>query len=117
MNPLPDADFDEPFLSSTIEVMYIAVHRSKDALVALSFFLVMALVVFSTLIYFAERGTWDSTLETFISADGERGESCTKKTPLMSNHNLGNPSDFVSIPAAAWFVLVSESSFDWPFKG
>jgi hypothetical protein len=56
---------------STIEVMYIAVHRSKDALFALSFFLVMALVVFSTLIYFVERGVWDSTLGTFVTADGE----------------------------------------------
>jgi hypothetical protein len=52
--------------------MYIAVHRSKDALFALSFFLVMALVIFSTLIYFVERGVWDSNLGTFVTADGER---------------------------------------------
>lgn len=51
--------------------MYIAVHRSKDALFALSFFLVMALVIFSTLIYFVERGVWDSNLGTFVTADGE----------------------------------------------
>ncbi|CEL57406.1 Potassium voltage-gated channel protein Shal OS=Drosophila melanogaster GN=Shal PE=1 SV=2 [Rhizoctonia solani AG-1 IB] len=48
----------------TIEVMFLAVKRSRDALFALGFFVMTTLVVFSTLIYFAERGTWDTTLET-----------------------------------------------------
>ena len=51
--------------------MYIAIHRSKDALLALAFFIAMALVVFSTLIYFAERGVWDGVLGTFVDAEGE----------------------------------------------
>lgn len=51
--------------------MYIAIHRSKDALLALAFFIAMALVVFSTLIYFAERGVWDGTLGTFVDGEGE----------------------------------------------
>ncbi|KAH7909569.1 hypothetical protein BJ138DRAFT_1154962 [Hygrophoropsis aurantiaca] len=72
----------------TIEVMYLAIRRSHHALLALSFFIAMMLVVFSTLLYFAERGTWDDTLETFVNADGD-------------------PSQFPSIPAAAWFVLVT----------
>ncbi|QRV76348.1 ion transport domain-containing protein [Ceratobasidium sp. AG-Ba] len=72
----------------TIEVMFLAVKRSRDALLALGFFVLMALIVFSTLIYFAERGTWDSTLETFVNSDGD-------------------PTQFDSIPAAAWFVLVT----------
>ncbi|KAH7885584.1 hypothetical protein F5I97DRAFT_1810902 [Phlebopus sp. FC_14] len=72
----------------TIEVMYLAIRRSHHALLALSFFIMMALTVFSTLLYFAERGTWDDTLETFINSDGD-------------------PSQFPSIPSAAWFVLVT----------
>ncbi|PVG01555.1 voltage-gated potassium channel [Serendipita vermifera] len=72
----------------TIEVMIIAIRRSKDALLALSFFITMALVVFSTLLYFTERGVWDDSLETFVDADGVK-------------------SHFESIPAAAWFVLVT----------
>ncbi|KZT38260.1 voltage-gated potassium channel [Sistotremastrum suecicum HHB10207 ss-3] len=72
----------------TIEVMFLSFKRSKDALLALAFFIVMALVVFSTLIYFAERGTWDPNLEVFINVDGD-------------------PTQFESIPAAAWFVLVT----------
>jgi potassium voltage-gated channel Shal-related subfamily D protein 2 len=99
--------------SSTIEVMYIAVHRSKDALFALSFFLVMAIVIFSTLIYFVERGVWDNNLGTFVTADGEQGlrvfsESQADRVLRLS----GDPSEFESIPSAAWFVLVSESQWE-----
>ncbi|KAJ7046976.1 hypothetical protein C8F04DRAFT_1062356 [Mycena alexandri] len=72
----------------TIEVMYISVRQSQHALFALGFFVVMVLTVFSTLLYFAERGTWDDILETFVNIDGD-------------------PSQFASIPAAAWFVLVT----------
>ncbi|KAJ3995543.1 hypothetical protein F5050DRAFT_1808564 [Lentinula boryana] len=72
----------------TIEVMYLSVRRSQHALLAISFFVVMMLTIFSTLLYFAERGTWDTTLETFINSDGD-------------------PTQFASIPAAAWFVLVT----------
>ncbi|KAJ7172311.1 hypothetical protein C8R46DRAFT_1161771 [Mycena filopes] len=66
----------------TIEVMYISVRQSQHALFALGFFVVMVLTVFSTLLYFAERGTWDDILETFVNIDGD-------------------PSQFASIPAAA----------------
>ncbi|KAI0826804.1 voltage-gated potassium channel [Trametes gibbosa] len=72
----------------TIEVMYLSFRRSQHALLALSFFVVMVLVVFSTLLYFVERGTWDETLGTFLNSDGD-------------------PSQFASIPAAGWFVLVT----------
>ncbi|KAI8337035.1 hypothetical protein BC941DRAFT_396944 [Chlamydoabsidia padenii] len=72
----------------TIEVMVVALRRSGDALSALFFFLVTCVVLFSTLLYFAERGTWDETLETFVDPGG-------------------NPSAFDSIPAAFWFVLVT----------
>ncbi|KAI9440855.1 hypothetical protein H4582DRAFT_2074662 [Lactarius indigo] len=75
----------------TIEVMYLSFRRSQDALLALGFFVLMVVVVFSTLIYFIERGTWDDTLETFINSDGD-------------------PSQFASIPAAAWFVIVTIST-------
>ncbi|KAF8644375.1 hypothetical protein AX16_008500 [Volvariella volvacea WC 439] len=72
----------------TIEVMYLSVRRSQHALLAIGFFVSMVLTVFSTLLYFAERGTWDENLGTFINIDGD-------------------PTQFQSIPAAAWFVLVT----------
>ncbi|KAF9783325.1 hypothetical protein BJ322DRAFT_1070178 [Thelephora terrestris] len=73
----------------TIEVMFLSFRRSQHALLALSFFVVMVLVVFSTLLYFIERGTWDPSIEVFLDSNGE-------------------PSQFTSIPMAAWFVLVSK---------
>ncbi|KAI9253574.1 hypothetical protein BY458DRAFT_542019 [Sporodiniella umbellata] len=72
----------------TIEVMMMAFRRSGDALSALFFFTVTCVVLFSTLLYFAERGIWDETLETFVDSEGV-------------------PSSFDSIPAAFWFVLVT----------
>lgn len=75
----------------TIEVMYVAVRRSKDALIAITYFIILVLVLFSTLIYFAERGTWDSTLGEFVDPDGE-------------------VSLFDSIPQTAWYALVTMST-------
>lgn len=71
--------------------MYLSVRRSQHALLAIAFFVVMILTVFSTLLrvppspplslipltrffglrYFAERGTWDEVLQTFINTDGD----------------------------------------------
>ncbi|GAN00624.1 voltage-gated potassium channel [Mucor ambiguus] len=68
----------------TIEVMMMAFRRSGDALSALFFFTVTCVVLFSTLLYFAERGIWDETLQAFVASDG-----------------------VPSIPAAFWFVLVT----------
>ncbi|BEI85381.1 hypothetical protein CcaverHIS002_0507820 [Cutaneotrichosporon cavernicola] len=75
----------------TIEVMYVAVRRSKDALVAISYFIFLVLVLFSTLIYFAERGVWDATLGAFVDPDGD-------------------VSLFDSIPQTAWYALVTMST-------
>lgn len=72
----------------TIEVMYLSIRRSRHALLAIGFFAFFVVILFSTLLYFAERGTWDSTLDTFINSDGD-------------------PTQFSSIPAAAWFVIVT----------
>lgn len=74
----------------TIEVMYLSVRRSKHALLAIGFFALFVVIFFSTLLsvistmsrsnislrvfwcrYFAERGTWDNTLDTFINTDGD----------------------------------------------
>lgn len=75
----------------TIEVMVLSFKRSADALFALSFLVCTLVALFATFLYFLERGSWDASLETFITSDGE-------------------PSSFDSIPAAAWFVLVTIST-------
>lgn len=68
--------------------MRISIKLSQDALIALGYFILMVVVIFSTLLYFAERGVWDPVLQAFVDADGD-------------------PTDFASIPAASWFVLVT----------
>ncbi|KAF6755559.1 hypothetical protein DFP72DRAFT_1119591 [Ephemerocybe angulata] len=72
----------------TIEAMYLSVHRSQHDLLAIGFFVIIILTVFSTLLcippcrsriatdivcyrYFAERGTWDEVMDTFINSDGD----------------------------------------------
>ncbi|KAF8493003.1 voltage-gated potassium channel [Russula emetica] len=78
----------------TIEVMYLSFRRSRDALLALGFFVLMVVIVFSTLLYFIERGTWDDTLEVFMNSDGD-------------------PSQFASIPAAAWYMIDKLIDIKW----
>lgn len=75
-------------LQLSIEVMLIAVRKSLDALGALFFFMVITIVLFSTFLYFAERGVWDVEKNAFINGDGRT-------------------STFDSIPAAFWFVIVT----------
>ncbi|KAJ3367480.1 hypothetical protein GGF31_007482 [Allomyces arbusculus] len=72
----------------SIEVLIIALKRSLDALSALLFFTLMIILLFSTLLYYAERGTWDPAARGFLDIHGR-------------------PSRFDSIPAACWFVIVT----------
>ncbi|KAG6860452.1 hypothetical protein C0995_010971 [Termitomyces sp. Mi166 len=95
---------------TTIEVMYISVRRSQHALLAISFFVIMILTVFSTLlfVYFAERGTWDPVLETFVNVDGDPTQfSVRTPSPYTSALSHAPHPTSQSIPAAAWFVLVT----------
>ena len=85
--------------------MYLSFRRAQDALLALGFFVLMVVVVFSTLLYvqsfssclcqliycilryFIERGTWDDTLGTFINSDGDPSQfavslRCSPPPPL-----------------------------------
>jgi hypothetical protein len=65
--------------------MFIAMKKSADALMTILFFQFFTIVIFSTLLYFAERGTWNEATARFEIADGSR-------------------SNFDSIPATFWFV-------------
>ena len=69
-----------------LEVMYLAIRKSGAALLALSFFILLVLAIASTLLFFAERGEWNSELGLFVD-------------------EMGDPSQFSSIPLAAWFAV------------
>lgn len=73
-------------LQLPLDAMMIAIEHSADALMAIVIFLSFTVVMFSTLIYFAERGIFDPNKGMFIDSDGM-------------------PSKFNSIPATFWFVL------------
>ncbi|KAJ1915763.1 hypothetical protein H4219_004144 [Mycoemilia scoparia] len=75
-------------LQLSIEVMIVSFKRSADALMALLLFSVLIIVLFSTLMYFAERGVWDENSGAFLDPSGEY-------------------SQFTSIPAAAWYMAVT----------
>lgn len=62
--------------------------RSSASLLMLLFFMVFALVAFSTLIFLVERGEWDETQSCYA-----RGE--------------GDCSPFDSIPKASWWTMVT----------
>ena len=70
-------------LQLSMDAMYIALKKSKDALLAILFFQFFVIIIFSTLIYFFERGTLING--KFMTEDGK-------------------PSKFDSIPATFWFV-------------
>ncbi|KAJ2628844.1 hypothetical protein GGF44_004396 [Coemansia sp. RSA 1694] len=75
-------------LQLSIEVMIVAIKRSSDALLAFLLFVALTVVLSSTLMYFAERGTWDDDRQAFLTSDGEY-------------------SKFSSIPAAAYYSIVT----------
>ncbi|ORX90113.1 voltage-gated potassium channel [Basidiobolus meristosporus CBS 931.73] len=72
----------------SIEVMIIAMKKSSDALYALFLFFMLTIIVFSSLLYFVERGVWDEEKEMFVTPSG-------------------GPSKFDSIPASFWYVIVT----------
>ncbi|KAJ1732452.1 hypothetical protein LPJ61_002039 [Coemansia biformis] len=75
-------------LQLSIEVMIVAIKRSADALLAFLLFVTLTVLLFSALMYFAERGTWDEERQAFLTPDGEY-------------------SKFSSIPAAAYYSIVT----------
>ncbi|KAJ1738649.1 hypothetical protein LPJ55_005584 [Coemansia sp. RSA 990] len=75
-------------LQLSIEVMIVAIKRSSDALLAFLLFVTLTVLLFSTLMYFAERGTWNEERQAFLTSEGEY-------------------SKFSSIPAAAYYSIVT----------
>lgn len=74
--------------STYMQVMGTAVSNSADALGVLTFFLGIAVIVFSSLMYYAERGVYDPVLDEYIRSDG-------------------SPSPFTSIPATFYWCIVT----------
>lgn len=52
--------------------MIIAIKKSADALSALFFFMFLTIILFSALLYFAERGIWDEAKKIFVDPNGHK---------------------------------------------
>src|SRR5690349_4790087 len=113
----------------TIEVMIVAIKRSMDALSALFFFLITGTMLFSTLLYFAERGKHRRIVSCCYNDDHESEIVYVMDNPFIFSSTLAllrftitgewddarkvfvdannNPSTFDSIPSAFWFVMVT----------
>ncbi|KAI3650110.1 hypothetical protein MP228_005742 [Amoeboaphelidium protococcarum] len=55
-----------------IRVGLLAIRRSKDAVFMLLLFLILSLLITSTLMYWAERGQWDQQERQWVRPDGSR---------------------------------------------
>lgn len=80
-----------------IQVVAKAVVESLDMLAMMVFLLLLSIIIFSSLIYFSEKGTYDADLDRYIRDD-----------ELVMDED-GNPigSPFRSIPDSFWWCMVT----------
>jgi len=74
--------------ASGLQMFARTLAASVDALALLIFFLSITVILFSSIIYYAERGEWSTEQQQWLARDG-------------------SPSQFTSIPAAFWWCIVT----------
>ena len=82
--------------SNGMQLFASVMAKSMPALILLSFFLIIAVVLFGALIYFAEQGTWDADLGGFARPD-------------VTGHDL-ELTPFLTVPIAFWWVVVTSTT-------
>lgn len=75
-----------------------AITASVQPLSMMVFFIFIAMVLFSSGIYYAEKGVWDPDLRKHISSTGVR---------------KGEPSYFQSIPSSFWWCIVTMTTLGY----
>eukprot|EP00736_Rhodelphis_marinus_P013868 Rmarinus@m.23414 len=81
--------------SRNIQLFGRVMRKSSDGFLLLGFFLLIAVVLFGSLVFFAEQGTWNKDLEIF-ERKGQFGEV--------------EESPFLSIPDSFWWVIVTTTT-------
>jgi hypothetical protein len=56
--------------SPKMQLLFVAIRKSMDALMSITFFLILATIVSSTLMYYAERGYFDPDKKNFYREEG-----------------------------------------------
>jgi hypothetical protein len=85
--------------SSTMQLIARVMFASMDALTIVLFFVFLGVILFGSLLWIAEGGTYDEATGAFLRPD-EYGEGL-ERTP------------FESIPATAWFVVVTVTTLGY----
>lgn len=81
--------------STQLKLIAGAMERSMASLVMLGLCMVFALIIFSTLIFLVERGTWDPK------------QACYIRTGPRTGSFDGTCSPFQSIPEASWWAITT----------
>ena len=96
--------------------MVLSLQMSRDALLSLFLFSLFFMTVFSTLLYFCERGLFNSENHSYSDNFFPSTPTSSKQIlfPMTTGETtLGKPpihivnTKFESIPAAFWYVLVT----------
>merc|ERR1719235_191142 len=81
--------------STQLKLISAAMARSMGSLVMLGLCMIFALIIFSTMIFLVERGTWDESMGSYVRL-GDRAGSLG-----------GLCSPFQSIPEASWWAITT----------
>jgi len=81
--------------STQLKLISAAMARSMGSLVMLGLCMIFALIIFSTMIFLVERGTWDAQQACYVRT-GDRAGSLD-----------GACSPFQSIPEASWWAITT----------
>merc|ERR1719171_180544 len=81
--------------STQLKLISAAMARSMGSLVMLGLCMIFALIIFSTMIFLVERGTWNDSMACYVRL-GDRAGSLA-----------GLCSPFQSIPEASWWAITT----------
>jgi len=79
--------------------------RSVRALYVLTLNLILGMIIFGALMYFAEQGSWDPATNEYLRQEGEVWNSTT-----LTWYPNYNRSPFESIPASFWWAIVTATT-------
>ncbi|EFC37717.1 predicted protein [Naegleria gruberi] len=90
--------------SGKVRLLLIAIRRSVDLLLAVIYFVIATVFILGTLIYYAERGTFDHELKAFVRFSPLDGK--TKEISPFSNILMGMWYSLISITTTGYGDMI-----------
>ncbi|KAL9658772.1 hypothetical protein ABK040_005927 [Willaertia magna] len=81
--------------SIKIQLLIVSIRRSIDLLLAVGFFILSTIIIFGSIIYYSERGIYDSETQRFVTVKHLNGTE------------IRTPSVFSDVTVGMWYALVS----------